>query len=181
MGAGASTNINNIVNGSGLSSLSLTASHDPATPTNAWVSDNFALSGNITFNLGALYNLGGFSLWNFNANPGVGIREVNIQSSTDGTTFTTIAGAPTVFAGGLNNAAVPAQQFSFTPVSAAYVRFQVLNNIGNIRNTGLSEVQFDSAPLSTTAVPEPISIFGTLTAIGGGAFLKRQLKRVKSE
>jgi F5/8 type C domain len=175
-------NINDVANGSGLSALSLTATHSEAEFGNAWGSDVGTTTGNITFNLGGQYSLAGFSLWNFNpggASPS-GINGVNIQTSTDGTTFTNVAGAPTQFAIASSLTAEPAQQFSFAPVNAAFVRFNVLSNHGNTQFTGLDEVQFNSAA-SATAVPEPLTILGTLTAIGGGAALKRRLKGLQSK
>jgi hypothetical protein len=60
------------------------------------------------------------------------------------------------------------------------VKFQVLSNYGGFAGgTGLSEVQFNSA--SATSVPEPFTILGTLTAVGGGAALKRRLKGLESK
>jgi F5/8 type C domain len=181
MGESPGSSINNIVNGSGLSSLSLTATHATATPTNAWGSTT--TTGNITFNLNGSYNLAGFSLWNFNFSSLVsaGVNGVNIQTSTDGSNFTPVTGSPTQFAIA-TSPAQNAEQFSFTPVDAAYVRFNVLSNYG-ASFTGLGEVQFDSAPATApaTAVPEPFTIVGTLAGLGGGAALKRRLKKIESK
>jgi len=66
MGFGFRTDIGNTVNGVGLSSLSLTATHDGTTPSNSWVSSLRTLTGNITFNLNSTYSLSGFSFWNQN-------------------------------------------------------------------------------------------------------------------
>jgi F5/8 type C domain len=140
-------------------------------------------SGNlITFNLNGTYSLAGFSLWNFNADNTVGVKGVNVLTSTDGTNFTTVSGAPTQFAIGANFAFESPEQFSFTPVTASYVRFQILSNYGFTlfgNATGLSEVQFNSA--SATSVPEPVTILGTLMGFSSGAALKRQLRGVKSK
>lgn len=170
-------NINDVANGSGLSSLSLNATHAEAAFGNAWASDSGITVGNITFNLNGLYSLAGFSLWNFNASPifSWGINGVNIQTSTDGTNFTTVTGAPTQFAIATSTTQNP-EQFSFAPANAAYVRFQVSSNYGG-GNTGLSEVQFDGSP-SATSVPEPLTIVGTLVGLGSGAALKRRLKAI---
>ena len=64
-------------------------------------------------------------------------------------------------------------------MTASFVRFNVLSNQGV--GIALAEVQFNSASATATAVPEPFTILGTLTAVGGGAALKRQLKGVKSK
>src|SRR5918995_845572 len=54
MGSGFGTDLINTVNGVGLSSLSLTATHEATIPTNSWVSNQGVLTGQITFNLGGL-------------------------------------------------------------------------------------------------------------------------------
>jgi F5/8 type C domain len=171
--------IDNIVNGSGLSSLSLTATHIVATRTTGWASASGASTGNFTFNLNGLYSLAGFSVWNWNNFNLYGVNGVNILTSTNGTDFTAVAGAPTQFARGASFATQSAEQFSFAPVTASYVRFNVLSNQGS--GIALAEVQFDGTAASATAVPEPFTILGSLTAIGGGAALKRRLKGVKSK
>ncbi|WP_309743843.1 PEP-CTERM sorting domain-containing protein [Chamaesiphon sp. OTE_20_metabat_361] len=177
----AGSNIDRIVDGSGLpgNTPSLTGLHVKGrSSVNAWYGSPD--TGNlITFNLNGTYSLAGFSLWNFNGINTIGIKGVNVLSSTDGTNFTAVAGAPTQFAIGADKASESPEVFSFTPVTATYVRFQVLSNYSDPTYTGLSEVQFDSA--SATAVPEPFTILGTLTAIGGGAALKRRLKGVESK
>jgi F5/8 type C domain len=175
-----SYSINSIVNGAGLSSLSLTATHEVAEgfSLNGWASVGNANTGNFTFNLNGLYNLAGFSVWNWNNNNFYGVKNVNILTSTDGINFTAVAGAPTQFAQGANNASESPEQFSFSPVNAAYVRFNVLSNQGD--GIGLAEVQFDSAS-AATSVPEPLTIFGTFIGLGGGAALKRRLKGIKSK
>ena len=170
--------IDNIVNGSGLSSLSLTATHSQATEFNGWASVTNASTGNFTFNLNGLYNLAGFSVWNWNNNTNFGINGVNILTSTDGSNFTTVTGAPTQFARGVNQAAAAPQQFSFSAVDAAYVRFSVQSNQGS--GIGLAEVQFDGTT-AATSVPEPFTIVGTLVGLGSGAALKRRLKAIESK
>jgi F5/8 type C domain len=173
-------NIDYIVNGSGLSSLSLTATHSSSAGSrNAWVSNNGTTAGNITFNLNGVYSLAGFSLWNFSFFNNFGVKGVNVLTSTDGITFTNVAGAPTQFAIGAANVPESPEQFSFAPVTASYVRFNVLSSQGSPA-AGLNEVQFNSAD-SATSVPEPFTILGTLTAVGGGAALKRRLKGIESK
>ena len=175
MGESFSNSINKMVDGSGLSSLSLDATHAPASAlSNAWFSSG-TTTGNITFNLNGLYSLAGFSLWNFNGFNQTGIKDVTITTSTNGTNFTTFAGTPTQFAIGANNAAESPEKFSFAPVSAAFVRFQVLNNYGS-NVTGLSEVQFNDT--AATAVPEPFAVIGTL--VGGTAALRLR-KRLQAK
>ena len=181
MGIDRFVDINNMVNGVGLPGNipSLTGIHDQP-GFNSWNSSSFITTGNITFNLNGTYGLAGFSLWNFNAFSVLGVKDVNVLTSTDGTNFTSVTGAPTQFAIGAESAPESPEQFSFAPVTAPYVRFQVLSNYGSSYATGLSEVQFDGT-LAATAVPEPLTILGTLTGLGGGATLKRRLKAFKSK
>ena len=65
MGSGFGTNIQNSVNGVGLSSLSLTAAHAGTSPTNSWVSAS-TLTGAVTFDLGGIFTVDSFSFWNQN-------------------------------------------------------------------------------------------------------------------
>jgi F5/8 type C domain len=178
----SSFNINSIVNGSGLpgNTPSLTGNH-AAPDDSSWL--GFLNSGSlITFNLNGTYSLAGFSLWNIGSqNTTIGVNGVNVLTSTDGATFNPVIGSPNQFAIGDNAATESPEQSSFAPVNASYVRFQVLSNYGNSTLVGLSEVQFNSAPASASAVPEPVTIFGTLMGLGGGAALKRRLKGVKSK
>jgi hypothetical protein len=178
MGSAFSTNIANTVNGAGLPSNtpSLTGSHAAATVTNAWFGT--ALTGNITFNLNGSYSLAGFSFWNFNGQRTVGIKGVTVQASTNGTTFTTIAGAPTQFAiAAANFAAENPQTFSFSsPVTASFVRFVVASNWGSTA-TGFSEVQFNGTPAQPPgpqSVPESSSLLALLAfGLAGVGFRKR--------
>ena len=66
MGSGFGTNLQNTVNGVGLSLLSLMATHAGTIPTNSWVSSAGVLTGQITFNLGGLFSVDSFSFWNQN-------------------------------------------------------------------------------------------------------------------
>lgn len=163
------TNIINTVNGQGLpgNTPSLTGTHALAA-FNAWAGSQS--TGNITFNLNGSYSLTGFSFWNLN-NPGntAGIKDVTVQSSTNGTTWTTIAGAPTQFAIAANAPQSP-EQFSFSPVTASFVRFVVASNWGFSGATGFSEVQFDGTP-----VPEPSSLLALLAFGLGGVSLRKRL------
>jgi hypothetical protein len=172
-------NINNIVNGSGLpgNTPSLTGTHAVSTNSNAWFG-SLSTGDQITFNLNGTYDLAGFSLWNYQVNNTIGINRAFILTSTDGTNFTPLAGPPASFAIGANFAPESPEQFNFTPVTASSVRFQVLSNYSGGITAGLSEVQFNSAD-PATSVPEPLTIFGTLTAVGGGAALKRRLKGIE--
>ena len=60
MGSAFSSSLDNTFNGVGLTLQSLTATHAATTPANSWVSAGI-LTGDITFTLGGLFALDGFS------------------------------------------------------------------------------------------------------------------------
>jgi hypothetical protein len=171
MGSGFATNLLNTINGNGLSSLSLTATHTGTTPANSWVSAANVHSGQITFNLGGTFAINGFSFWNQNGGgpgPGgaTGINGVTVLRSTDGVNFFPIAGAPTAFAQQPASTLVPPEIFSFAPVNASFIRFQVAGNWGDPGQTGFGEVQF-------SAVPAPSTLL-IIAAFGGAALRHRR-------
>lgn len=181
MGAAYITDIRNTVNGVGLSSLDLNATHAPTSPRNSWVADFGRTTGTITFNLHALYNLAGFSFWNQNAGgPGpigtTGIKGVTVQTSTNGINFSDLLGGPTQFSQVASSFSLP-EKFSFAPTSASIVRFLVNSNWGDSSTTGFAEVQFDGKP-TATAVPTPALLPG-LIGMGVAALRKRKREGVE--
>jgi hypothetical protein len=171
MGSGFGTSLTNTVNGVGLSSLSLTATHDGTTPANSWVSLAPATTGQVTFALGGSFPVDGFSFWNQNgggpgANGSTGIQGVSILSSTNGSTFVPIPGAPTIFTQQPATTAVPPQFVTFPTVTATHIRFNILSNWGDAQ-TGFAEVGFN-------AVPEPAA--GALLLVGVAGALSRRAR-----
>jgi hypothetical protein len=165
MGAGFGTNLINTVNGVGLSSVSLTATHAATIPSNSWVSSQGILTGQITFNLGGVFSVNSFSFWNQNGGgPGLngitGIRNVQVLFSTDGVIFTPLAGGPLTFAQVTGSSSLPPEIFSFTAVTATHFRFVVGSNWGDTAQTGFAEVGFNG----TAPVPEP----ATMLLLGSG-------------
>ena len=163
--------IGNIVDGSGLSSYTTSATH--ATPAfgNYFVSAASS-GGTITFDLGAVTGINGMAVWNFNdSGPVFGIHALTIDQSLDGTSFTPIAGAPTSFAIGNNGGPELAQLFSFA-ATTRFVRFDVMSS-DNRGNFALNEVMFTTPD---SRVPEPG--IGALAALGVAAMvLSRRVRR----
>lgn len=149
--------IQNVVDGSGLSSYTTGATHAAGAPTNSWAVSDGAVTGTITFDLGGVFALDGMAVWNFNAFSVFGINGLTIDGSLDGILYAPISGAPTNFAIGASLAAELAELFSFT-TTTQFVRFNVASSHGG-PGIGLSEVMFTG-----TAVPEP----GTLAILGLG-------------
>jgi hypothetical protein len=165
-------NLINTVNGRGLlgNTPSLTGNHRAATlSNNAWLSQEGTTTGNITFNLNSTYDLNGFSFWNWNAaNSLRGIKDVTVQTSTNGFIFTDLF--TTQFAQGPSGAESP-EQFSFGPVTASFVRFQVGSHYFGSGVTGFSEAQFSAVPWETDALP----VVGSTLLFGLGVWGKRRL------
>ena len=173
MGSGFATLLDNTINNVGLTLPTLTATHASTLPANSWVSSTGILAGDITFALGAPVSLDGFSFWNQNnGGPGLlgvtGIRGLAISYSLDNVSFLPIPGAPTSFAQETGNIS-SAQQFSFAPVTARFVRFGVQSNYGDTAQTGFAEVKF-----SGSSVPEPTSALFGLALCGVAAVRRRR-------
>jgi F5/8 type C domain-containing protein len=154
MGSASGTSILNTINGVGLTAPTLTALHAGTRPGNSWVSAGGVRTGQVTFDLGTPYSLTGFSFWNQNAGgPGpagsTGIQGVAVLYSTDGVSFVQLPGAPGAFAQVSATGPVGPERFSFPPVTASFVRFQITSNYGDVNNTGFAEVAFDGLSLLT--------------------------------
>ncbi len=184
----------NAVNGQGLPSNtpSLTGVHAPSGSSNSWRSDILANtqgtpipSGTITFNLNGSYNLSGFTFWNLGGGSAEltrqGINNVTIEySNNGGTTWSTLSGAPSMFAQGTSGSPATsqvAQQFSFASVAATHVRFTNLSNFGGFTNPtnnnriGFSEIQFAAG----TKIPEPSSLLALLAFGLAGVSLGKRI------
>jgi large repetitive protein len=169
MGSGFNTDIINTINGNGLSSLALNATHAGSSPSNSWVSLTPAITGQVTFDLGGSFLIDGFSFWNQNGGgPGAlgstGINGVTILGSSDGVTFNPIAGAPAFFAQQPTTVAVAPQVITFGSITVSRIRFQILSNWGDVSQTGFAEVQFNVVPAPATG----------LLALSFAAFLRRR-------
>jgi len=122
-------------------------------------------SGTITFNLNGSYNLSGFTFWNLGGSSAEltrqGIKNVTIQySNNGGTTWSTLSGAPIVFAQGTFGSPATSQtpqQFSFASVAATNVRFTNLVTLGGslaARTIALASQRFSlQEPKSPNLLP----------------------------
>ena len=156
------TNITNTLNGVGLSSFpSLSALHQSSAPGNCFVVMGTSLS--ITYNLGDLFNIDGFTFWNQDGGgPGgsgtSGIRQVSLFYSVDNVNFFPIPGAPTEFSQKLLFGNNPPEVFSFPSVLASYIRIDVSSNWGH-SHTGYNEIAFSGTGAdcgATVAYASPV-------------------------
>ncbi len=127
------------------------------------------LNPQITWDLGATYNVANMRVWNYNESDGGntsrGIKTTDVSTSTDSITYTPLGNVGLNKSPGLDNVDF-SQVVSLGGVSARFIRFNNIVNWGDTNNfVGLSEIQFDGV-----AVPEPtsivLSIMGFVATIG---------------
>ena len=138
----------NTVNGSGLAN----GMHSTASAA-VWVSSATGPQPTwIQYAFDRVYKLTDMQVWNYNVvfEPvlGFGFKDVTIEHSTDGTTWTLLKEAQFARAPGLDNYAANTI-VSFGGVSAKFVRLTPKSNWGGIlQQFGLSEVRFSYAPVN---------------------------------
>lgn len=167
-----------IVNGNGLNG---SGEHDTGANNVAWLSTGTNFGGDdpdpsVTFDLGALYRISSFNVWNYNENATGsqmlrGVNGVTVEYGATAGLGSTVAGITNFqVATGLNNY-IGEDFSSFTPFVARFIRFDINSNHGGDNNFyGLSEVQFDGVP-----VPEPSSTL--LLGLSGIALLLRRQRK----
>jgi hypothetical protein len=103
----------------------------------------------ILIDLGQTYPITGLSLLNAKNAPynDRGTKEISIQTSPDGTTYTTIVSAATL---AWQNTSFQEQQFP-TVVSARYVKINITSTYGSWGSAALNEVRINSPQLLVTS------------------------------
>jgi len=100
-------------------------------------------------------------------------------SNNGGTTWSTLSGAPSMFAQGTSDTMPTSQtpqQFSFASVAATNVRFTNLSNFGGFTDPtmnnriGFSEIQF-----AGTKIPEPSALLALLAFGLAGVSLGKRI------
>jgi hypothetical protein len=151
--ASAGAGAQNTVNGSGLNS----ADQHSTDLKDMWLSAGTQPNW-IQFAFDKAYRLSEMWVWNSNqmieAFIGFGAKNVKVEYSVDGSTWTEIQGVPQ-FAQATGLATYAANTtVNFGGVSAQYVKLTILGQWGVVPQTGLSEVRFFYVPVQARA-PQP--------------------------
>ena len=135
----------NLVNGSGLTD----GLHD-TDAANMWLAAA-GLPATVDFDLGGTFVLNSMTVWNQNqlieTILGFGAKDVVVETSTDGTTWSIVEGATLINQGtGLPDYAANTT-LDMGGATASHVRLTITSGHGFVGQVGLSEVQFSSIPV----------------------------------
>ncbi len=140
--------------------------HNGAFAVNDWGSEQGTPQAEITYDLGGLYNLESFALWNRGLpDQGINSFELIFSETTDFAISTTVSGLNGGVAGA-NNAAL-ADVFSFSVVSAAFVKLNILSTYNTFDLITFGEVAFESF-VSEVPLPAALPLF--LAGLAGLGF-----------
>jgi len=161
-----------IVDGSGMTGT--THGNGPPDGT-MWLSRGTAFGGDdldpsVTFDLGDVYTITSFHVWNYNELAGAtdltgrGVNGVSIEFGTTAALGSTVAGI-TNFARADTTTTYAGEVFDgFAPFTARFIKFDIDSNHGGDNNFyGLSEVRFDGILGSADVIVSPSS-FSNLSA-----------------
>ena len=144
-GSTAGGAVNNLIDGSTLTSDNLSAEHGGGNLYNGvWLNDG--TDATLRFDLGQSQTINGVAIWNYTYHTWRvlkrrGIRDFQISTSNDGVNYsaTTFFTARQTTERGENE---EAQVFNFQSVTARFVRLRILNALDDSFYTGLGEVRF---------------------------------------
>ena len=144
------TNATNTINQSGL----VDGLHD-SDENNMWLSKAQEADDpqtTVTYTFDKVYQLDTLKVWNYNTSSeniiGWGIKEVEVQYTLDGETWSTFD-AITQFAKAGSSTQAEAEVFELNGLAASAVKFVIVSNWGGFfKQYGLSEVQFLYIPVS---------------------------------
>lgn len=153
---GTFNTIQQTVDGTTLSAFSLTG---VTIGQPGWFANNSGPVGVIDYNLNGSFILNQLGFWNAEGfNLGFGVIDALLETSSDGLIYTPLTGAGFTggvytFAPGLNGTGNLPEIVSFNPVTASYVRFNLLTNYNGSTFPGYQAVVFDGVA-AAASVPE---------------------------
>jgi hypothetical protein len=124
------------------------------TVNNRWTSNLNTFTGNVNYDLGAIYPIDSLAFWNWGGGDPVGINTFSLYAD-DNSSFT----SPTLLGNYSAGSGYGVQVFSFAPQNQQYFRMSIATNHGSTVFSGFDEVAF-----GYSLVPEP----GTYVVAGIG-------------
>ncbi|WP_334188088.1 PEP-CTERM sorting domain-containing protein [Noviherbaspirillum sp.] len=139
--------------------------------SNSWLSSPGTYSGSFVFDLGNIFSINKFVMWNGTSGITASPASFTLETSlTSDFTSSMLVGA---FSGHMAN--YNATIYDITDSVSRYVRMTIPGNFGNSCCIGIGDVAFDVAPASTS-VPEPGSLALLGVGLVGAAFVRRKKK-----
>jgi len=178
MGESGSSILDNAINQSGLSvgyTSGVTDFDDylSGNPTqsffDAWVGSSPA-PGSVTFDLGNVFALDGMAMWGTAGT--LSAQDFDLFASLTGAngSFVSLGSFVQDFEDGVDTA----QVFNFNTTTAQFIRMDITDSYISSNEAGIGEVAFRTADVTPEPVPEPMTIFGSATALGFGALFNRK-------
>ncbi|MBP8303345.1 MAG: discoidin domain-containing protein [Phycisphaerae bacterium] len=129
------------------------------TLTHMWLSKSGQTPVWIQYEFDQVYNLYQMWVWNQNQltepDKGYGAKDVTVETSTDGTSWTALANVPQFAQATAADTYVHNTTVDFGGVGAKFVRLNILSNWGGAKQSGLAEVQFSYIPVKAFG-PTPV-------------------------
>jgi len=141
-----------------------------STLSDMWVSKGGDTTGWITFTFDTVQTIAEFAVWNHLYETARGIQTLNVQTSTDGSTFTDqispVSGTTTWSFARADQGTGAGEGFTLSSkwTDVMVVRFDIESNWGDTQHTGLSEVRFYTPKPGIISLSSPVSA----TIIAGG-------------
>jgi hypothetical protein len=148
-----------------------------------WFSDSNCITGNVDFNLGGLFNVNSFVLWNEEP---TGIKDFRIITSTSSTFSNSVDKGSFVGDDNTNSTNYSASQYEFTSSSAQFVRLQILSAFNDLatplNNVGIGEVAVGVKDNGVEVTPIPFEFSPALgVAALGVIFITKKVLKSKSK
>lgn len=143
--------------------MAATPRHRSHLSNSIYLAPNGATIGSITYDLGGLFLLESFALWN-RGTTNQGVDEFNLVLSEDAsfTTTTTISGLVGGTSGGLSSALATVYDLG-GPISAAFVRMDTLSSNNSFGTISFGEVAFEA--FVPVPAPSGLAPFGLALAL----------------